>query len=100
MPLVAGGLFLVWQVWLSVGQIATWRSNLTLWSHAARSAPLKPRVVQNFGLSLIGAGQVQAGVTQLYLAVDVAQRPHVPIWDRLITERLAGKNLQVLSWGQ
>lgn len=96
LPSVIGVCSLLVQAWASVGQIATWQGDLTLWSHAATTAPLKPRVVQNLGLSLVGAGHVTAGLAQLDLALLVAQRPHVPETDRLITERTVALNLAAI----
>lgn len=83
-----------WCVWQTAQQIPAWRSELTLWSHAARMAPFKPRVALNYAGALLGDGQMRAGMRQLARAQAVADLPHVPAVDRHLTRRTIAVNLR------
>ena len=96
-PWLIPALFLALCVVRTHGQIPVWRSNLTLWTHAATVAPLKPRVRHLEALAMLESGQIQAGVAGLQLALLVATQPHVPASDRAITQRDAWKNLAAVQ---
>ena len=91
-PLLVVALY----AWQTAHQIRTWRSNLTLWQHAVTIVPQKPRVLHNYGLALLEAGEINAAVTRFRAAVTAAEAPHVPAWDRRITNRDVVANLKAL----
>ena len=77
-------------------QIGVWRSNLTLWRHAMVVSPYKPRVAHNYGLALLEVGETDAAIAQLRAAATLAEAPHVPAWDRRITNRDVAANMRML----
>lgn len=83
--------------WQTHQYVRVWQSDLTLWTHAARVAPLKPRPYVNLGVALILAGQFGAARAAFEHAEAVAQLPHVPVWDRQDAQRAAAANLRALE---
>lgn len=83
-------------VWQTSQQIVVWRSNLTLWRHAAALSTQKPRVAHNYGLALLEAGETTAAIEQFRQAATLASAPHVPAWDRRITNRDVVANMLAL----
>ena len=82
--------------WQTHQQIGIWRSNVTLWTHAVTISPYKPRVLQNYGLALLEQGDTKGAIEQFRHAVKMADLPHVPAWDRRITNRDVTANLKAL----
>ena len=82
--------------WFTARQIAAWRSELSLWSYAASVSPYKPRVAHAYGLALLADGQKDAGLKQLQRAQRVAALPHVPAWDKQITQERVTANIRAL----
>lgn len=77
--------------------LAVWRSDLTLWRHAAQVAPQKPRVLVNYGVSLIQARVIEAGTARLVQAERASRLPHVPRPDAVVTWRSVDKNFRGLG---
>lgn len=90
------GVYLVGCAWQSHQQARVWVSDLTLWRHAARMAPLKPRPALNYGSSLAQAGDVAGAASWWAHAAALAQQPHVPSWDAQRTMRSVLTNLRRL----
>ena len=91
-PLLVVALY----AWQTAQQIPVWRSNVTLWTHAQAVAPQKPRVVQNYALALLEQGDTEGAMQQFRRAIDLAEAPHVPVWDRRITNQIVVANLRAL----
>lgn len=89
-------LLALFYAWQTHQQIGIWRSNVTLWTHAATIAPYKPRVLTNYGLALLQQGDTKGAVEQWRKAVQMADLPHVPPWDRRITNRDVAANMKAL----
>lgn len=92
-PLV---VLIAWFTLQSHDYVRVFQSNQTLWAHAVTAAPYKPRVVVNYGLTLLQANQLQAGVAQLALAHQLAALPHIPESDRAITQATVEANIQAM----
>ncbi len=59
-----------------------WRSNVSLWQHAVRAAPLKPRPRNNYGAYLAQHGLFKNAEQQFRAAMVANTLPHVRSWDR------------------
>lgn len=90
-------VYLVACLWATMQQIPVWRSNLTLWRHAAELAPLKPRVALNYGLALLASGDTTGAIAQWRRAAILSQAPHIPEWDRRETNDVVLANLKTLQ---
>ena len=96
-PRIVGVVLLAgFYVWQTYQQIQTWENNPSLWSHAVTVSPYKPRVLQNYGLALLERGDTKGAIEQFRQAVKMADLPHVPAWDRRITNRDVTANLKAL----
>ena len=82
--------------WQTAQQIPVWRSNQTLWTHAHAVSPLKPRVAQNHALALLEQGKKAEALAEFRRAVELAEAPWVPAWDRRITNRDVTANVLAL----
>lgn len=93
-------------VWLLLTTVQThaytqvWQSNVTLWTHAAQMAPLKPRPAMNAGVSLLAVGQLEAGIQSIARASQLANSAHVPWYDREMTQQAVRRNLGRLGVGE
>ena len=76
---------------------AVWQSDLTLWAHAARMAPLKPRPWINLGTYWIQVGGIREARAAWQHAARLAQQASVPSWDQRVAARMARENLQALD---
>lgn len=80
----------------SARQVSVWRSDLTLWAHAATIAPAKPRVALNYGVALFADGQTRAGIEQWRRASQLAHQPHILGWDRARAHATVAANISAL----
>lgn len=80
--------------WRTHAQVGVWRSELTLWGHAAAQAPLKPRPALNYGSALLMAGEPDGAVRWWVRARDLTQQGHIPTWDAARTQRSVEANLE------
>lgn len=79
-------VILAWLAWCAVqthGYVGVWRSEVTLWAHAAAANPLMPRAQINYGKALVAAGQREHGI-------DVALRGYNMEVQRMNAKRAAG----------
>ena len=82
--------------WRTHEQAAIWRSELTLWGHAAAQAPLKPRPALNYGSALLMSGEPDRAVRWWVMARELTRQPHIPSWDASRTQRSVTVNLERL----
>jgi hypothetical protein len=94
--LVVVGLCAVW-AWQSHQYVRVWRSDVTLWQHAAVMAPHKPRALLNAGTMQVVRGRFADARALFQLAQTAAQLPHVPPWDRQLAREDAAGNLAALD---
>lgn len=87
-------VLLTWYGWQTVQYLPAWRADVTLWTHAAQMAPMKPRVAVNYGLVLLAEGRIQAGLEAWRRAQQLAQQPHIPSYDKAMTEQRVETNIQ------
>ena len=80
-------LLTAWYADQTHAYVQVWQTNLTLWAHAVSEVPHKPRPAMNYGLTLLHAGDAEAGTRYMWHAYTLAQAPHVPSWDRQRTTR-------------
>lgn len=90
-------LWLSWCVVQTIGYLYHWQSDLTLWAHAVEEASWKPRPALNYAGALLIAGETQRGVEMLVRARRLADLPHVPPWDRALTQQLTMENLIAIA---
>lgn len=95
MPRLAWGLLVVYAVLLS-SQVPVWRSEQTLWAHAVRHAPQKPRPVLNHAKALLLAGRVSEAERGFLRVRALAEQPHIPAYDRIDALQAADGNLQMV----
>lgn len=74
-----------------------WTSELALWERAVRQAPHKPRPALNYGIALVMQGRRAEARAQWERAIQLAQAPHIPVWDRDEITAVATANLQTLD---
>lgn len=74
--------WLLWSTWQTHHYVYVWRSNLTLWAHAARQAPRKPRPLINYAVALVESGAVVPAARALMRAERLLEQPHLPAYDR------------------
>lgn len=91
---------------LSHRQATVWRSDLTIWAHAAALAPNKPRPWTNLGAALILAQRDTEARAVLRHAESIASQPSISATDRRITLIAVSRNLQAsylrhpqVTWG-
>ncbi len=77
--------------------VEMWRSDLTIWQHAATVSPQKPRVLVNYGLALMRDGHLDEAQRVFLLAQTAAAQPWVPSWDRQDTIQATARNLTVIA---
>ena len=95
-PLRACALGVVYAAVLWV-QVPVWRSETTLWHHAAGISPLKPRPVLNYARALLLEGHMDAAEQGFYRTLALAGQPHLPSYDRDDAIRAAQANLQTVA---
>lgn len=78
-------------------QVPAWRSEPSLWLHAAIQAPLKPRPLVNYARALILTGRHEDAERLLYLALASTDQPHIPAYDRADALMAVQANLQTLG---
>jgi hypothetical protein len=88
--------WLVWCAAVTHDQVGVWRSDLTLWLHAATVAPAKPRPALNYGSALAIRGEFVGAALWWEHAIRLADAPHVPPHDRRRTLASARHNLSAL----
>lgn len=76
---------------------AVWRSEATLWAHAVRLAPQKPRVLNNYGVTLAMQGRLQEARAVFERAHQAGHAATLPPWDRREGERTARENLKAVN---
>ena len=84
---------LTWYGWQTVTYLPAWRSDVTLWTHAAQMAPQKPRVALNYGVVLLAQGDL-GGLEQFARAQALTQQAHVPASDAQMTRARVEANIQ------
>lgn len=73
--------------------VAVWRSEPTLWAYAARLAPEKPRVLNNYAVTLAAQGRLQEARAWFERAHAAGHAAHLPKWDRVEGELRSRENL-------
>lgn len=69
--------------WQSHRQVACWQSDYTLWSCAARTMPLNPRVAVNLGREEVNHGHLLTAERRIRLAVAHDPPDWMPDAERL-----------------
>ena len=81
---------------------AVWRSERTLWAHAVGRAPEKPRVLNNYGVALVAAGEFAEARAWFVRAEAAGRSPQLPPWDRVEGAQAAAENVaavdELLAW--
>lgn len=78
-------LLVSWYAVQSQRYVPMFRSNVTLWGHAAEWAPVKPRVASNYAGSLLEARRGAEALRQYARARQLTTLPHVRPADARIT---------------
>lgn len=73
-----------------------WRSNDTLWAYAVTKAPEKPRVLNNYAVTLVTQGRLNEAGVWFERAHTAGRAPHLPAWDNVEGELRARENLLAL----
>lgn len=76
--------------------VPVWRSDLTLWTHAAKQAPYKPRPVLNYAKARLMAGDVDGATEGFQRTLRLAEQAHLPTYDRADARAAAEANLQMV----
>ena len=74
-----------------------WRTEFTVWAHAARLAPEKPRTLNNYGVVLAAAGRLEAARQVFERAHTAGHSPQLPAWDRVEGELRSRENLTAVN---
>ena|SRR3990167_10984890 len=74
-----------------------WRSESALWAHAVRLSPQKPRVLNNYGVTLVMRAQFDEARQVFEAAHRAGHSPHLPPWDRVEGEQTSRANLKALD---
>lgn len=96
-------VLMAWLIALPVvsrGYARVWQADLSLWAHAARYAPRKPRPTINYGLALARAGDLAAAEQAFVRAIVLTDQPHVPPHDQREALEAATGNLTALAVAQ
>ena len=76
---------------------AVWRSESALWAYAVRLAPEKPRVLNNYGVTLAMVGRLEDARTVFVRAHLAGHATHLPPWDRVEGELRSRQNLVAVN---
>lgn len=85
------------QIVATAYQVPVWRSEPSLWAHAARVAPNKPRPIVNVGKAAMLQGRFDIAERAMYRALVLAEQSHLPPYDRQDAIQAAQANLQTIS---
>ena len=99
-PVMRWGVLIAWLVlttWQTHVYAHIWQSDLALWAHAVRMAPTKPRPMVNLGVSLASVGLLEPAQAAFKQAAQLAEAPHVPWYDREMTQGAVTRNLARLT---
>lgn len=98
-PTLAGLLLIVTLAMaLSTRQYAAvWQSDITLWAHAVRLAPEKPRTLNNYGVTLAMQGRLVEARAVFERAHRAGHASRLPLWDHVEGERTARANLTAVN---
>lgn len=100
MPLVLAGVLLLVLLSMAVSTrqyVAVWRSEVTLWQHAVRLAPQKPRTLNNYGVAVAATGQLTQARVWFERAHQAGHSVQLPPWDRVEGERASRANLKAVD---
>ena len=77
--------------------VAVWHDEPTLWAHAVRLAPEKPRTINNYAVTLVMQGQFAAARTWFARAHQAGHSSRLPKWDHVEGEQTARANLKAID---
>ena len=76
---------------------AVWHDDPALWAHAVRLAPVKPRTLNNYAVTLVMQGQFAEARTWFERAHQAGHSSRLPKWDRVEGEQTARANLKAID---
>lgn len=97
---IALALITLWfllQLLATSDQIRVWRDESSLWARAVQVSPQKPRPTLNYARALLLEGDWPGAERALYWTLALAERAHVPAYDKADAVRAAQANLQTLA---
>ena len=77
-----------------------WTSDLALWEHAARQAPLKPRPYVNLAKFLIETNHLDEAYRVTQYADALTFQEHVTDQERAVYQDILERNILLLSYAQ
>jgi hypothetical protein len=81
----------------AVSYAAAWQDELTVWTHAVRHAPAKPRPWINLAIAQLERREFGAAQASLDRAEQLAGDPRVPAWSRAQTIEAVHRDRLVLA---